>query len=464
MIPLRQAIVIGAGVSGLTCALRLAEMGIGVRVLEAAENVGGKIATVERDGFLFEAGPQSFQMTPELHELIRSTGCENELIEADPQTPRYVLLHGKLRPAPMSPPALLTTSLLGIGSKVRVFGEAFGRSKRPAQEESFADFVRRKFGTEVLEHLAGPFASGVFAGDPEQLSLRSTFPVMAQWEEEYGSVVRGAMKSRGSGARQRPTLAGFRRGMGSFMGAMAGKLASGVETGVRAESLESLDTAGESGWTIRCLSGSSGRGAGTRETENVHASAVVIATPAYEAARLVDGFAQGLSKTLAGIPYAPIAVVAEGYSREHVGHALNGFGFLVPRKEGLRTLGTIWNSSLFSNRAPEGMVTITSFIGGAMDRKIVDLDEGQIADQVRREIGKVLRITGPPLTRQVWRYAKALPQYNLGHAQRVNAIRSELDQNRGIFIAGNYLEGPSIGNCISQGFRTAKAVLEHLSR
>jgi len=455
MIPLRQAIVIGAGVSGLTCALRLAEMGIGVRVLEAAEKPGGMIATVERDGFLFEAGPQSFQVTPELRELIRSTGSESDLIEADPQTPRYILLHGKLRPAPMSPPTLLSTSLLGMASKVRVLSEAFRRSKPPGHDESFADFVRRKFGTEILEHLAGPFASGVFAGDPEQLSLRSTFPAMAQWEEEYGSVLRGAMKSRGE--RERPTLAGFRRGMGSFMSALAGKLESGVENGIRAES---LDSAGESGWTIHCSGGCSG----TSETENVHASAVVIATPAYEAARLVRGFAEKLSATLAGIPYAPIAVVAEGYRREHVGHALNGFGFLVPRKEGLRTLGTVWNSSLFPNRAPEGMVMMTSFVGGAMDRQVVEMDEGQIADQVRREIGKVLRITGPPVARQVWRHRKALPQYNLGHAQRINAIRSELDQSRGIFIAGNYLEGPSIGNCISQGFRTAKAVLEHLSR
>src|SRR5487761_498709 len=386
MSPLRQAIVIGAGISGLACALRLVEMGIGVRVLEAAGRPGGMIATVERGGFLFEAGPQSVQMTPEFRELIRAARFEGEVLQASPQMPRYVLLGGKLRPAPMSPPTLLTTSLLGMGSKVRVLSEAFRRSKPPAQDESFADFVRRKFGTEILEHLAGPFASGVFAGDPEQLSLRSTFPVMAQWEEEYGSVVRGAMKSRGSEARQQPTLAGFRRGMGSFMSALVGKLESGVENGIRAESLESLDSAGEAGWTIRC----SGRNSETPAAETLHASAIVIATPAYVAARLVRGFAEKLSATLAGIPYAPIAVVAEGYRREHVGHALNGFGFLVPRKEGLRTLGTVWNSSLFPNRAPDGMVLITSFIGGATDREVVDMDAQQIADQVRKEIGKVL--------------------------------------------------------------------------
>ncbi|HVA72050.1 MAG TPA: protoporphyrinogen oxidase [Candidatus Limnocylindrales bacterium] len=452
MSPLRQAIVIGAGISGLACALRLVEMGIGVRVLEAAGRPGGMIATVERGGFLFEAGPQSFQMTPELRELIRAARFEGEVLQASPQMPRYVLLGGKLRPAPMSPPTLLTTSLLGMGSKVRVLSEAFRRSKPPAQDESFADFVRRKFGTEILEHLAGPFASGVFAGDPEQLSLRSTFPTMAQWEEEYGSVLRGAIKSR-SGARERSTLAGFKRGMASFIAALARQLGSGVTNGIRAAALES---AGESGWRIHCSE--------TPGAEALRADAVVLAAPAYEAARLVHGFAEKLSVSLSGIPYAPIAVVAEGYRREHVGHALNGFGFLVPRKERLRTLGTVWNSSLFPGRAPEGMVMMTSFIGGATDPGAVDMDENEIANQVRDDIGTVLRITAPPVARQVWRHAKGLPQYNLGHAQRVGAIRDELEDRRGLFIAGNYLEGPSIGSCISQAFRTAKAVLEHLSR
>jgi len=235
----RQAIVVGAGISGLACALRLVELGVSVRMLEAADRPGGLISTVEQGGFLFEAGPQSFQFTPELRELIHSVGFESEVLEAPPQTPRYVLLHGKLRPAPMSPPAVLTTSLLSVGSKARIFGEAFSHSKPPAGDESFADFVRRKFGTEILEHLAGPFVSGVFAGDPEKLSLRSTFPTMAQWEEEYGSVLRGATKSRksGNGERERPTLAGFKRGMGSFLGAIAAKLGHACATQVAIKSI-----------------------------------------------------------------------------------------------------------------------------------------------------------------------------------------------------------------------------------
>ncbi|MFZ0639088.1 MAG: protoporphyrinogen oxidase, partial [Candidatus Acidiferrales bacterium] len=175
----RQVIVVGAGISGLACALRLGELGVAVRVLDAAENPGGLISTIHRGGFLFESGPQSFQVTSELRELIRAAGCESELLEADPHTPRYILRAGKLHPAPMSPPSLLTTSLLGVGSKMRILSEPFRRSQPAAGDESFADFVRRKFGTEILEHLAGPFVSGIFAGDPEKLSLRSSFPSLA---------------------------------------------------------------------------------------------------------------------------------------------------------------------------------------------------------------------------------------------------------------------------------------------
>ena len=448
----RQVIVVGAGISGLACALRLRELGVTVRVFDAAEDPGGLISTVQREGFLFESGPQSFQLTSELRELIRSAGCGSELVEADPRTPRYILRGGKLRPAPMSPPSLLTTSLLGLSSKVRILSEPFRRSQPVAGDESFADFVRRKFGTEILEHLAGPFVSGVFAGDPEKLSLRSSFPSLALWEEEYGSIIRGAMKSRGQGEHVRPTLASFKMGMATLLRAIAQELGDAIASRVAVSSIQH----GPEGWMLRC--------SGSANAETVSASALVLATPAYAAAKLVAPSAEGLAKTLAGIPYAPVAVVAQGYRREHVRHALNGFGFLVPRTEKLRTLGVIWNSSLFPGRCPADSVLMTCFLGGATDPQILALDDGQIANQVHQDIGRVLQISAPPVAQHVWRHSRALPQYNLGHAQKVAAIRDDLSALRGLFITGNYLEGPSIGSCVLQGFRTAQGVQDYLSR
>jgi protoporphyrinogen/coproporphyrinogen III oxidase len=450
----RQVVVIGAGISGLACALRLKELGAAVRVLEAAENPGGVISTVRHDGFLFESGPQSFQLTPELRELIRAAGLESEILEAEMHTPRYILRNGKLLLAPMSPPALVTTSLLSVGSKMRVFSEPFRRSQpAAAPDESLADFVRRKFGTEILEYLAGPFVSGVFAGDPEKLSVRSTFPTMALWESEYGSVIRGAMKSRGGGEHVRPTLAALKDGMSSLLQALATRLGDSLATRTPANSVSPGDS---SGWRIRS--------SGTAPQPEIQATAIVLAAPSYESAKLVAPLSRpALSAALSGIPYAPVAVAAQAYHREHVGHTLEGFGFLIPRTSKLRTLGVIWNSSLFPGRCPPGMVLITCFLGGATDPELVDMDEMQIASQVQKDIGNLLQITHPPVAQHIWRHARALPQYNLGHAQRVSVIRSELTELPGIFIAGNYLDGPSMGNCVAQAFTTAKSVHEYLS-
>lgn len=455
MNPPRQAVVIGAGISGLACALRLKELGLAVRVLEAAEDPGGVISTIRQDGFLFESGPQSFQLTPELRELISAAGFESEILEAPSQIPRYILRDGKLLLAPMSPPALVTTSLLSVGSKMRVFSEPFRRSQpSPAPDESLADFVRRKFGTEILEYLAGPFVSGVFAGDPEKLSVRSAFPAMARWEMAYGSVIRGAMKSRGGSEHVRPTLASLKDGVGSLIGAIAAKLDDSVSTATPANS---ISRNGDAGWRIHCSCAGQGI--------DFLADALVLALPAYEAAKLIAPLAStALSAALSGIPYAPVAVAAQAYRREQVGHTLEGFGFLIPRTSKLRTLGVIWNSSLFPGRCPAGMVLMTSFLGGATDPGLVQIDEMQIAAQVQEDIGKLLQITHPPVAQHVWRHARALPQYNLGHAQRVSVIRDELSNLPGLFAAGNYLEGPSLGSCVAQAFRTAKSVAEYLGQ
>ncbi len=453
-----QVVVIGGGISGLACAFRLQQLGVPVTLLEANERAGGLIGTVEKGGFLFESGPQSFHGTPALFDLIRQLGIEGEIVKADAQAPRFVFLHGRLSKISMSPQALLTSSLLGPGSRWKIASERFQRTKPPSEEESVASFVRRKFGHEVLEYLVSPFVSGVYAGDPEKLSLRAAFPTLDEWEREFGSVIRGAMKSRPAkeASTGPPPLCSFRRGMGTLMHTLAEKLGDNVRLGAcaAAANRSSSGSGGRHGYEI-CFAH-----AGCEST--IEARAIVLAAPAYAAAHLVEPISAQLGKTLSGIAYAPVAVIASGYHEHQFGGAPQGFGFLVPRGEKLRTLGTVFNSSLFPDRSPEETVAITSFVGGATDPEIVEQKVEKIAAIVQEENARVLGITGPPIASAVWQHAKALPQYNLGHGHIVEAIRDAERESPGLFFAGNYLVGPAIGKCVEEGFKTAEAARNYL--
>jgi oxygen-dependent protoporphyrinogen oxidase len=452
---LRHVIVIGAGLSGLACAHRLNQLGADVTILEASDRAGGLLGTIREDGFLFETGPQSFQVTEILRDLIRELGIESELQKADPSAARYILLHGRLQKIPTSPRAMLTSSLLGAGSRWKILSEPFRKTRPPAGEESVASFARRKFGNEILEYLVGPFVSGVYAGDPEMLSLKAAFPSLDEWEREYGSVLRGAKKARTrKGPSEPESLCSFQQGVATLPVAMAAKLGDRLQTQTRAISLNRIGTAGNETREVRIER--------TVGLETMQAAAIVVATPAYVSAHLIESISAQLGHTLSGIAYAPVAVVAAGYYQQQVGEPMNGFGFLVPRTEKLHTLGTVWNSSLFPGRAPRGAVTLTSFTGGATNPEIAAEPEGEIAKIIQSENEHILKIIGSPVTSAVWKYPRALPQYNLGHGHVVEAIRDAERLLPGIFFAGNYLEGPSVGKCVENGFRTADAVQSYL--
>lgn len=413
------------------------------------------MGTILKDGFLFESGPQSFQATEILVGLIRELGIESDLQKADPGAARYILLHGRLQKIPTSPQAMLTSSLLGAGSRWRILSEPFRKTSPPAGEESVAKFARRKFGNEILEYLVGPFVSGVYAGDPEKLSLKAAFPSLDEWEREFGSVLRGAKNARmRRGSSEPDSLCSFRQGVATLPGAMAAKIGNGLQTQANAVSINRASPAGSESHEVRIER----RGG----SDTIQAAAIVLATPAYVSAHLIASISEHLGHTLSGIAYAPVAVVATGYYQQQVGESMNGFGFLVPRSEKLHTLGTVWNSSLFSGRAPRGAVTLTSFTGGATNPEIAAEPEEEIAKIIQSENEHILKIIGSPVTSAVWKYQRALPQYNLGHGHVVEAIRDAERILPGIFFAGNYLEGPAIGKCVENGFQTAEAVQNYL--
>lgn len=455
MQPPVHTVVIGGGISGLTCAFRLRQAGIPVLVFEQSPRVGGVIESVQQDGFLFERGPQSFLSTDLLLEVIEASGLQHDLLRADPRAPRYILTGGRLKAVPMAAPALLTTSLLGLYSKLRLLSEPFRHSQPPVDDESVANFVRRKFGNELLELLVGPFVSGVYAGDPEKLSLRSAFPSAYRWEKDYGSVLRGAMKSRPPREKPRPTLCSFRGGVATLVRTLGARLGDAVHCGTSVTSVHRGKANGKSQFELQVT--------GHGRSETLRASAVVVATATEAAGKLLAGISEQFPALLAKIEYAPVAVVAGGYRREQLQHPADGFGFLVPRTERLRVLGTVWNSSLFADRAPEGMVNLTSFAGGATDPGLLELSDDQVAETVAREVARVLKISGPPVTRHVQRYARALPQYNLGHGAILAALRELTAGLPGLFMTGNYFEGPSMGVCVEQAFLTARAVEQYLT-
>jgi oxygen-dependent protoporphyrinogen oxidase len=450
----KHVLVIGAGISGLSCAYRLNQLGADITLLESTDRPGGLIGTIRKEGFLFESGPQSFQTTDLVLSLIRELGIEGDLQKADSRAARYILLHGKLRKIPTSPQAMLTSPLLGVGSRWKILSEPFRKTRPPAGEESVAKFARRKFGDEILEYLVGPFVSGVYAGDPEKLSLKAAFPSLDEWEREYGSVLRGAKKSRNAPGATPSSLCSFRQGVARLPSAIAEKLASRVQTGTTAKVLNRIGPDGSGLFELHT------ERAG--QSAAMQASAIVLATPAYVSAHLIASISEQLGRTLSGIAYAPVAVVASGYYRQQAGEPMEGFGFLVPAREKLQTLGTVWNSFLFPGRAPDGTVTVTSFTGGATNPEIVNEPEDQIARIIQSENEHILKIVGSPVTSAVWKYPRALPQYNLGHGHIVETIRDSERRLPGMFFAGNYLEGPAVGKCVENGFQTAEAVKNYL--
>jgi len=472
---METVVVIGAGISGLSCAFRLKQLGINPLVLEAGERPGGLIASVHRNGFLFESGPQCPRFPAAMWQLVRELKLEDEFVSGPLRPKRFILHHGRLHAAPFSPAALVTTGLVGIGAKLRIFADAFGSSQPPAVEETLAQFVERKFGLEILSNLVDPLVSTIFFGDPYKMGMESALPSIVEWERNHGSVSRGAILARNgrrNGAQSRsvtdagaargsfhvtdalPSLGSFRSGMGKLPDTLAAELGGCV----RYRSQITCITASQSeekpqgSWAIRSANGA------RIETEQL-----VLAIPAYAAAELVRGVHPRLAAHLDGIEYAEASAGGLAYNRSQVSHSLDGFGFMVPRREGLNTICTFWNSSLFPQRAPAGKVVITSFVRNS--EGVHSEDGGRmLLRRIEAENAKVLGIVGVPVDRMFWADPRALPQYVVGHAGRVAAIYHELGSMPNLHVIGNFLKGRSVGECIEIAERTARNVHGCLQR
>ena len=451
-----KLVIIGGGITGLSLAYFLLEKNpsFDIVVLESEKKAGGKIWTDKVNGFLCEGGVNGFlDNRPKTLELVSKLAL-TPLQSSDNARKRFIFSEGKLHRLPESPAAFFMSNLLSLSGRLRIIGEMFA-PKGSGEDETLASFAKRRLGKEAYEKLIDPMASGIYAGDPEKMSLKSCFLKVYNLEQKYGSLIKGMLKlqkeakktGKKVGAGPGGVLTSFYDGMGMMIDALSGILGGRLRTGTRAVSVDKQ----KDNYLVYLSDGS-----------HLDAGAVVFATPAFETSGMVKGIDKNLSSVLSEIPYPAVSVVCFGYKRERFKHPLDGFGFLIPGREGRRILGTLWDSSVFPNRAPEGYVLLRSMLGGVKMSDLALQDENRLTDVVMAELRDIMGITAQPDFVKVYTHKQGIPQYPLGHQQRLATIDKMTSNFNRLYITGNAYRGIGVNDCIENSAILAERIVQEI--
>ncbi len=448
--------IVGAGVTGLAAAFRLGQLGIDAVVYEASTRAGGPVHSVCRDGYLAEDGPNTLlETSPRIRALIRDIGLADQCLGADSRaSKRFIVRNGVPKPIPGSIAGWLSTDLFSLHAKLRVLGDLFlPRQPTDAPEESVAGFVRRRLGGEFLDYAINPLVAGIYAGEPERLSVAQAFPRLAAVERRHRSLflgqLLGARERRRSGETPRANAPKL-----SFVGGL-GTLVSGLlrAVGNRVEYESSVAALARhvDGWEVE-----------SRRGHQVHRRrhrAVLLAAPAHKLARIsLEGREGNSLAWLAGIVHAPVTSLVLGFRRGDVAHPLDGFGLLVPALEPFPILGAIFNSSLFPGRAPEGHVTITCYLGGSRDPGLALAPQDHQLGRVRESLARLIGARGEPTFVHRCVHAQGIPQYNLGYGEFRERMRRLEESEPGLRFAGHFRDGISLSDCLVAGLRVAEEI------
>ena len=467
---MKKIAIIGAGISGLSTAYTIerlageAGLDVEVTVFEREERTGGKIWSIKEEGYLCEWGPNGFlDSKPMTLELCDHLGIQNRLERSnDNARKRFIYSGGILNRLPENGPMFLQSKLISWPGKIRLAQEFIKPKRNDGVDETLADFARRRLGAEALDKLIGPMVSGIFAGNPETMSLKSCFPRIHELEQVYGGLLKAMVKMAkqkraevkagkqvASAAGPAGVLTSFVDGIQELTDGTVKELKGNVQTGCAVTGLKAID----GGWELRLADGS-----------NYDANVVVSAAPAHVLKELTGPLDGELSELLDGIPYAPMNVICFGYEQSKVERDLDGFGYLIPKKEGCEILGTLWDSSIFPSRAPEGHVMLRSMMGGATNPAAVELSDAEVKQRTMAELKKIMGIKAEPDFVRIFRHKRAIPQYVVGHAERLAAIDERLKSHAGLVLTGNAFSGIGLNDCVNAANKAGEQVIAWLQR
>lgn len=458
----KKVAIIGGGISSLACAVMLKEAGIDFVIFEKEKELGGKIKTEYENNFIIEAGPDSY--LPEKYwsvQLIKKVGLEEEMLcSNDEHKGTFIYSNGKLHPLPegvmlMVPTMimpLLKSSLITWSGKIRMGLELFIPPKKDDSDESLAQFVTRRLGRECLEKIAEPLVAGIHTSNPDNMSVKATFPRFVEMEKKYGSLIKGMITAMKNKPASQPNA----KKMTYFMSLKKGmaELVEGCKKFIGEDKILTNKQ------VSKIVKDNSRYIVITKDGFQDKYDYVVLGTPSYITAKIIEDMDKHLSSLLNKIEWSSSATISLAYKKSDIDVDLKGFGFIVPRVENRRINACTWSSIKWSFRSPEDYILIRSFVGGGHHEELVDENDEKLINIVREELNDIAKIRANPILTKVYRWYKGMPKYTVGHLERITEIDDTLKIYKGMYLIGCSYKGIGIGDCVKSGFDAAKSIID----